>query len=90
MKKMFTDNGFHIVYDRDVDREIGDGFFFSTGYHGIKSGELMRELMAYGISSISLATTGSLQQGIRACSSRMSEGKFALMKERLELFKKEH
>lgn len=27
MKKIFTDNGFHIVYDRDVTQPVGDGFF---------------------------------------------------------------
>ena len=32
MKKIFTDNGFHIVYDYDVTRPVGDGFFFTIGY----------------------------------------------------------
>ncbi len=27
MKKIFTDNGFHIVYDRRYTTEVGDGFF---------------------------------------------------------------
>jgi len=31
MKKIFTDNGFHIVYDNDVTQKVGDGFFFTIG-----------------------------------------------------------
>ena len=33
-KKLFTDNGFYIVYDRDGDQPISDGFFFTVGYPG--------------------------------------------------------
>ena len=32
MKKIFTDNGFHIVYDYDATQVVGDGFFFTIGY----------------------------------------------------------
>ena len=32
MKKIFTDNGFHIVYDTVVTQTGGDGFFFTIGY----------------------------------------------------------
>ena len=71
MKKIFTDNGFHIVYDSDVTQEVGDGFFFTIGYGDMTGGELLTELLYYGVSSISLSTTGSLQQGVRACPSRM-------------------
>ena len=61
MKKIFTDNGFHIVYDNDVTRKVGDGFFFTIGYGDMSGGELLTELLYYGVSSISLSTTGSLQ-----------------------------
>jgi hypothetical protein len=30
MKKCFTDNGFHIVYNKDVAQEVGDGFFLPS------------------------------------------------------------
>lgn len=90
MKDMFIANGFHIVYDRDIDREIGDGFFFTIGYGAMSSGELMRELIYYGISSITLTTTGSLQQGIRACTSRMNEDLYDVLRERLEAFRANH
>ena len=90
MKKIFTDNGFTIVYDRDVTREVGDGFFFTIGYPGIKSGELLKELLYYGVSSISLSTTGSEEEGVRACTSRMREELYPVLEERMRNFKKDH
>ena len=51
MKKIFTDNGFHIVYDYDVTRPVGDGFFFTIGYGRMSGGELLRELLYYGVST---------------------------------------
>ena len=41
MKKIFTDNGFHIIYDYDVTQEVGDGFFFTIGYGNMTGGELL-------------------------------------------------
>ena len=38
-KKLFTDNGFYIVYDRDGDQPISDGFFFTVGYPGFTGAE---------------------------------------------------
>lgn len=90
MKKIFLDNGFHIVYDRDVTMEVGDGFFFSLGYKDMSSGELVTELIHYGVSSISLATTGSLEQGIRACTSRMREELYPALEERMKQFNEDH
>lgn len=91
MKRMFQQNGFHIVYDRDLDETVGDGFFFTTGYPGMRGGELMRELISYGISSISLKTTGSQQEGVRACTSRMGDERlYELLEERLRAFRADH
>ncbi len=90
MKKIFVENGFHIVYDKDVTQDVGDGFFFTVGYKGMSGDELMKELMYYGVSSISLSTTGSLQQGVRACTSRMREELYPVMKERMAAFAKDH
>ena len=36
MKKMFTDNGFKIVYDKDEDQPIADGFYFTFSYPGFQ------------------------------------------------------
>lgn len=90
MKKIFTDNGFHIVYDSDVTQKVGDGFFFTIGYGNMTGGELLRELLYYGVSSISLSTTGSLQQGVRACTSRMRNELYDVLDERMKAFREDH
>ncbi len=90
MKRLFEENGFYVVYDKDVTEKIGDGFFFTIGYPGLTSGQLMRELLYYGISSITLNTTGSEQDGIRACTSRMIEELYPILEERLKAFKEDH
>lgn len=90
MKKIFTDNGFTIVYDHDVTQLVGDGFFFTLGYPGMTGGELLCELMYYGVSSISLSTTGSEQQGVRACTSRMREELYPILEERMKAFHEDH
>ena len=90
MKKIFTDNGFHIVYDNDVTLKVGDGFFFTIGYGNMSGGELLTELLYYGVSSISLSTTGSEQQGVRACTSRMRDDLYDVMQERMQAFAADH
>ena len=90
MKKIFTDNGFHIVYDYDVIQPVGDGFFFTLGYGKLSSGQLLKELLYYGVSSIALGTTGSEQQGVRACTSRMREELYPVMEERMKAFRMDH
>ena len=90
MKKIFTDNGFHIIYDYDVTKQVGDGFFFTIGYGDLSGGDLLKELLYYGVSSISLSTTGSDQQGVRACTSRMRDDLYDVMAERMKAFKEDH
>ena len=90
MKKIFTENGFHIVYDHDVTEAVGDGFFFTIGYGEMSGGELLKELLYYGVSSISLSTTGSEQKGVRACTSRMREELYPVMQERMKAFAEDH
>ena len=90
MKKIFTDNGFHIIYDYDVTKQVGDGFFFTIGYGDMSGGDLLKELLYYGVSSISLSTTGSDQQGVRACTSRMRDDLYDVMAERMKAFNEDH
>ena len=56
----------------------------------MNSGELLRELLYYGVSSISLGTTGSEQNGIRACTSRMRDELYPVMEERMKAFHADH
>ena len=90
MKKIFTDNGFHIVYDYDASQREGDGFFFTLGYGNMSGGELLKELLHYGVSCINLGTTGSCQSGIRACTSRMREDLYPVLRRRMERFREDH
>ena len=86
LKEIFTRHGFTIVYDKDLDEDIADGFYFTIAYPGMTGGELMQELMYYGVSAISLSTTGSCQEGLRACTSFIKEHQYALLEERLQIF----
>ena len=90
MKRIFTDNGFHVVYDYDATQPVGDGFFFTIGYGEMTGGDLLTELLYYGVSSISLSTTGSEQQGVRACTSRMRSELYEVMEERMRAFHEDH
>jgi len=91
MKKLFTENGFYIVYDTDVDEPIADGFYFTFAYPGFTGEELLNELIYYGISAISLAITGSERvEGVRACVSLVQREQFPDLEFRLKKFNEHH
>ncbi len=91
MKKLFTDNGFKIVYDKDEDKPIADGFYFTISYPGLTGDELNKELIYYGISAISLESTGSDRtEGLRACVSLVQREQFPALEERLNKFYAHH
>jgi aspartate/methionine/tyrosine aminotransferase len=91
MKKLFTNNGFKIVYDMDGDEPIADGFYFTLSYPGFTGEELVEEFLFYGISAISLAITGSARlEGIRACVSLTDKSQFPILERRLKLFHTDH
>ena len=88
---MFLDNGFHIVYSMDGDEPVSDGFFYTVRYDGMSSGELMGEMIRYGMATIALSTTGSHQNGVRICVSQLNRpDQFDLLEERLRLFAADH
>lgn len=91
MKKLFTDNGFYIVYDKDEDKPLADGFYFTIAYPGFTGEELIEALVYYGISAISLAITGSDRtEGLRACVSLVSREQFPDLEYRLKKFHGHH
>lgn len=90
LKEIFLRHGFYLVYDKDLQDPIADGFYFTIGYPGMDSGKLARELMYYGVSAISLVTTGSEQQGLRACTSFIQDHQYDLLEERMKLFEANH
>ncbi len=88
LKEIFLQHGFYLVYDNDLGEPIADGFYFTIGYPGMTGGELMKELMYYGVSAISLITTGSQQEGLRACTSFIKDHQYNQLEERMQLFEK--
>ncbi len=91
MKKMFLDNGFRIVYDRDEDEPIADGFYFTFSYPGFTGEQLLEEMLYYGISAIALSITGSQRkEGIRACVSLVQRTQFPDLEYRLKKFHENH
>jgi hypothetical protein len=90
MKKLFLDNGFKLVYEKDEDKPLADGFYFTIYYPGMTGEELLKEFLYYGISAISLAITGSDHEGLRACVSLIQPSQFPALQQRLELFRENH
>lgn len=86
LKEIFTRHNFYIVYDKDLDQPIADGFYFTIGYPGMTSGELAHELMYYGVSAICLVTTGSEQEGLRVCTSFIRDEQYDALEERMSIF----
>ena len=99
-KKMFLDNGFHIVYSKDGPDDVSDGFFYTVGYvektsdgdpKEMTGARLMQELMLCGICSIALSLTGSAQNGVRICVSQLNRPEqFDMLSERLRMFAANH
>ncbi len=86
LKKIFLKHGFIIVYDKDLDEDIADGFYFTIGYPGMTGGQLAHELMYYGVSAICLTTTGSNQQGLRVCTSFIEDRQMDELDKRMATF----
>jgi aspartate/methionine/tyrosine aminotransferase len=88
MKSAFIENGFKIVYDKDENLELADGFYFTVSYPGMSGEELLAELLRYGISALTLDTTGSSRtEGLRICVSQTSKERLGELVERLKMFK---
>lgn len=87
LKEIFNRYGFELVYDRDGESPLADGFYFTLRYPGLSGHELLYELLLNGISAISLGTTGSDQgDGLRACVSQIAPEHYALLEARLADF----
>ena len=90
LKEIFLRHGFHIVYDKDLDEPVADGFYFTIGYKNMSSGQLAYELMRYGVSAICLVTTGSDQEGLRVCTSFIEDHQYAQLEERMSIWEENH
>lgn len=91
VKEILKDNGFEIVYKMDGDEPIADGFFMTATYGDMDGNELQKELLRYGVATISLASAGSRQNGVRITVSMISDDhQFELLRERLRKFNQDH
>lgn len=91
MKKLFISNNFKIVYDRDMDEPLADGFYFTISYPGMTGSQLLEELICYGVSMTTLDITGSdRHEGLRACVSLVPREQFGLLEQRLRQFSENH
>ena len=86
MKKIFINNGFQILYDKDGDEDIADGFYFTVTYPGIEEEELVSRFIRCGLGTISLTITGSVgKSGVRISVSKVDSELFTVLNERLAL-----
>ena len=91
IKEILLRNGFHIVYDKDAGgQEVGDGFFFTFGYKDWSGKKLVNKLIYYGVSAISLESTGAKREGMRGCASTIREDQYELLEERLRRFNEDY
>lgn len=90
LKEIFLKHGFHLVYAEDMGNALADGFYFTIGYKNMSGDELMKELVYYGVTAISLTSTGSLQQGLRACTSFIQDHQYDVLDQRLAIFAENH
>ncbi len=86
MKQIFIDNGFSILYDEDIDAPIADGFYFTVCYPDFSGGELLEQLLYFGVSAITLGNTGSNKEGLRACVSQTNINQLSKLRHRLNTF----
>lgn len=91
IKQLFLKYGFEMVYDKDENQPLADGFYFTFSYPGMTGSELLERLIYYGISAITLDITGSERtEGLRACVSQIQRSQFITLEERLKKFREDH
>ena len=85
--QIFLKYGFKQVYEKDMDETVGNGFYLTMSYPNYDGTDLMIELMKYGISTITLKSTGSNRhEGLRVCISFVSEKDMPVLEDRLKKF----
>ena len=85
--QIFLKYGFKQVYKKDMDETVGNGFYLTMSYPNYDGTDLMIELMKYGISTITLKSTGSNRhEGLRVCISFVSEKDMPVLEDRLKKF----
>lgn len=87
MKKIFQSHGFRILYDKDGNEELADGFYFTVTLPGLDPEELTRRFFRCGLGTISLSLTGCKgKSGVRISTSKIDKDQFDELNRRLALF----
>ena len=91
VKRLLLAHGFSLVYDNDLGEPVGDGFYITAAYPGFTGPELLLELLHYGISAITLKSTGSSrEEGLRLCVSFVTPEQYPVLEHRLARFQEDH
>ena len=83
IKIIFQKYDFDLVYDKDMDEPISDGFYFTVSRQEMTGAELLFQMLRYGMAGIPLSTTGSTREGIRICVSIIRNSPLGEMENRL-------
>ena len=83
IKIIFQKYDFDLVYDKDMDEPISDGFYFTISRQGMTGAKLLFQMLRYGMAGIPLSTTGSTREGIRICVSIIRNSQLGEMENRL-------
>lgn len=83
-KKIFLSNGFELLYDKDMDEPIADGFYFTIKRKNMTGGELLHAMLLFGMSGIPMRPTGTKREGVRICVSLVPEEQYGELEKRLK------
>jgi len=79
------------LVERCGTANVGHAFLHGGLYPFDHGADLIRELLRYGVSAITLETTGSSRvEGLRACVSLTDDSRFGELEERLKAFHADH
>lgn len=91
LKALMLANGFEILYGKDNEKPISDGFYFAFGHPAYPEDGLAEALMSFGISATPLTDAGANQkQGLRACVGLMTDEDLLRIERRLQDFAQAH
>ncbi|MFC1566186.1 pyridoxal phosphate-dependent aminotransferase, partial [Candidatus Neomarinimicrobiota bacterium] len=82
-KTIFLKNGFNLLYDKDLDEPIADGFYFTIKRKGMTGGELLHVMLLFGMSGIPMHPTGTKREGVRICVSLVPQEQYGELARRV-------
>ena len=91
LKAALAANGFELLYAKDGETPIADGFYFAFGHPAYPHDGLAEALIKFGISATPLTDAGARHtQGLRACVGLMTDDDLFRIEGRLSAFAEAH